>query len=123
MPYKDPAKQREYQRNRLRLKRLTTGRCYRVLRKNTLLARVREIKAKFGCVRCGEKDVRCLSFHHERDKYAEISDMVSRGLSWVRIMAEIEKCILLCANCHCKEHIRLEIGPQLTIDDGYARVV
>jgi len=67
-------------------------------------ARAEQIKCNRGCERCGEKDPCCLEFHH-RDpakKYADIPALY--GWGWKRLEAEIAKCIVLCANCHCKEH-------------------
>jgi hypothetical protein len=52
--------------------------------------------------RCGESDPRCLDFHHLHDKEFEISQMVRDGISLKRIMTEIDKCEILCANCHRK---------------------
>lgn len=62
------------------------------------------IKALLGCVRCGEKDPRCLDFHHldEDQKVCTVSQM----LCWAfdKLMAEVLKCEILCANCHRKHH-------------------
>lgn len=58
------------------------------------------------CNLCGyNKSQRALSFHHLDPKKKEF-DLSSRGLtrSWERIQKEIEKCILLCANCHMEVH-------------------
>ena len=52
------------------------------------------------CVDCGEKDIVVLQFDHLRDKKFNISTMIANGSSWVRIAAEIEKCVVRCANCH-----------------------
>lgn len=65
-----------------------------------------EYKAKLSCIRCGENHPGCIDFHH-RDparKEATVSAMVQRAWSKVRILAEIEKCDVLCANCHRKLH-------------------
>ena len=54
---------------------------------------------------CGETESCCLSFHHENDdKAGNISDMVNRGYGIDRIQKEIDKCIVLCLNCHAKLH-------------------
>ena len=52
------------------------------------------------CEHCGENDVRVLEFHHVGDKDMAVGYMVSGGWSVPRIQAEIDKCDVLCANCH-----------------------
>ena len=52
------------------------------------------------CVDCGEADPVVLEFHHVRDKKYDISAIVGQGYSLEKIMAEVEKCIVLCGNCH-----------------------
>ena len=54
---------------------------------------------------CGETEPCCLSFHHTNgDKTGNISDMVNRGYGLTRIQKEIDKCDILCLNCHAKLH-------------------
>jgi hypothetical protein len=63
-----------------------------------------ELKKNTGCSRCPENHPVCIQFHHpNRDKEATISEKVNRW-SRERILAEVRKCIPLCANCHIKEH-------------------
>ena len=63
-----------------------------------------EIKIQSGCIRCGEDDPCCLSFHHvDPDiKLFSISDFASRTLN--ELDTEIAKCVVLCENCHRKFH-------------------
>lgn len=65
----------------------------------------RDYKAERGCARCPERDSRCLVFHHLRDKKFDIGASIDRHCGWKHLKAEIEKCEVLCANCHAKEHI------------------
>jgi hypothetical protein len=76
-------------------------------KRNTLIA-IREYKRAKGCSRCVETDPRCLDFHHLDSKTKEfsISNAFRMGYSLERIFLEIEKCILLCANCHRKESLK-----------------
>jgi hypothetical protein len=68
------------------------------------------------CQICGYgKYVGALDFHHldEKDKDFDLS---TRGLtrSWKKIKEEIDKCILVCANCHREIHgglIKLPVKP------------
>ncbi len=68
-------------------------------------ARNRELVSAYlerhPCVDCGEADPRVLEFDHVRGvKHGNLSEMVSAGFSEARIMNEIEKCEVRCANCH-----------------------
>jgi hypothetical protein len=62
-----------------------------------------EYLGESSCITCGESDYRCLQFHHREpaDKLYTISEMI-RSRSWNAIKEEIDKCDILCANCHCK---------------------
>lgn len=62
------------------------------------------------CVDCGESDIRCLDFDHvdPTTKVADISVMVMNAWPWDRIMAEIEKCVVRCANCHRLKEARVQ---------------
>jgi len=55
------------------------------------------------CVKCGEEDIIVLQFDHLKDKKYAISDMISQGISLKRVVEEIEKCQVLCANCHARK--------------------
>lgn len=53
------------------------------------------------CVDCGNPDIRVLEFDHVRgDKVSTVSELWSGGLSIARIQSEIDKCEVVCANCH-----------------------
>lgn len=68
-------------------------------------AMVAEAKAS-GCTRCGEKHLATLDFHH-RDPAAKgfgIAAALGRMSSEKRLKQEIDKCDILCANCHRKLH-------------------
>lgn len=60
------------------------------------------------CQKCGyKKCLRALTFHH-RDpstKQLTIEMRTIRGLAWETVLQEVEKCDLLCYNCHMEvEH-------------------
>ena len=61
-------------------------------------------KREHPCVMCGEPDPACLDFHHVDNKVESIGNAVSRGWSVKRLTKEIDKCEVLCANCHRKLH-------------------
>ena len=52
------------------------------------------------CVDCGETDIVVLEFDHLGDKLGNVSTLANGGRSWARILAEIQKCEVRCANCH-----------------------
>jgi hypothetical protein len=52
------------------------------------------------CADCDTADWRVLEFDHLRDKEHNVSDMGGSSRSEAAIMAEIEKCEVVCANCH-----------------------
>lgn len=56
------------------------------------------------CERCGEDDPACLDFHHVEEKRYGIAEMVNRGFAIEEIEEEIGRCVVLCANCHRREH-------------------
>lgn len=57
------------------------------------------------CEICGEDDPVVLEFHHTvaDNKFMEISKMIAGAYSIEKINKEIEKCIVLCANCYARE--------------------
>lgn len=58
------------------------------------------------CEECGETNICVLEFHHycSKEKEGAISSMItsSGATSWETIKKEIQKCRVLCANCHRK---------------------
>lgn len=60
---------------------------------------------KVKCARCPETHVSCLEFHHRNP--AEKDFLLSVGVakfSLEKLQAEVEKCDVICANCHRKLH-------------------
>jgi hypothetical protein len=69
-------------------------------RKEVNRERLYEYFLSHPCVDCGESDPRVLEFDHQRDKTATISSLLCSGYGWERIVEEIDKCEVRCANCH-----------------------
>jgi hypothetical protein len=62
-----------------------------------------ELLAARGCIDCGERDPIVLEFDHRESgtKVASVSDLAHRlGVAWEKVLAEIAKCDIRCANCH-----------------------
>ena len=64
-----------------------------------------EFFATHPCVDCGENDPVVLEFDHLRDKVFSIG-MGLTGRSWKSVLAEMEKCEVVCANCHRRRTAR-----------------
>lgn len=74
---------------------------------------IKEYKRKHPC-KCGEKHPCALDFHHlKKDETNQnISDLIRRNTSLKKIFEEIDKCIVVCANCHRKIHCSDPRKPQ-----------
>lgn len=63
---------------------------------------------KLECMICGETHPSCLNFHHKERKEFMISRFINRKSFSEKnrqiVIEEMEKCQLLCSNCHAKEH-------------------
>jgi hypothetical protein len=79
----------------------------------TALARKRRVRAEYRvlmgdyllahpCVDCGEDDIRVLEFDHPpgAEKLDDVAALMARQLPWKRILEEMNKCQVCCANCH-----------------------
>lgn len=66
----------------------------------------KNLKSSLSCKECGESHPATLHFHHLdlANKSFSISQAVGRNLSRNKILSEIAKCDILCANCHAKKH-------------------
>lgn len=73
------------------------------VRKETRIESLRYL-ASNGCEECGERDPRKLEYDHidPSTKGKTISRLIIDGSSWTspRMREEVEKCRVLCANCH-----------------------
>ena len=65
-----------------------------------------EYKSSLKCNKCEESHEAVLDFHHlgNESKDFNVSQAAARGLSIKKIQDEINKCIVLCSNCHRKLH-------------------
>lgn len=73
------------------------------------------LKSTMRCTRCPENIACCLDFHHveKKKKKSTISRLVAVGANKSKILKEIQKCIILCSNCHRKEHLGSLRSPSL----------
>jgi len=77
------------------------------------VAFLRNVKLQ-GCVDCGERDPVVLDFHHLHGKTFNINRAYQCSIK--RILEELAKCVLLCANCHRRREYRKRNG--INADSG-----
>jgi hypothetical protein len=93
VPYKDSDEQKAYLRDWSR-RQIQERKDY-----------VNRHKAERGCKNCDERDPIVLDLHHTDDnKEATVSKLVNRRKPWKLIFDELDKCEVLCANCHRRHH-------------------
>ncbi len=115
MPYKDKEKNKEYQKKyqkewykRNKKKHIATARKNKKHHIRKMAQMVSDHKSSEGCGRCPEADPVCLDLHHVNgDKTIDVSVAVQKGWGRERIKKEIDKCTVICANCHRKLHASL----------------
>lgn len=95
-----------------------TSWCKRCLDKNSVIVQRRrkeEIVAFKGgkCERCGyDKCIDALEFHHRNPAEKDSSIRLSKRVKLETILKEIDKCDLLCANCHREIHHELNLSTE-----------
>lgn len=118
MPYKDKVKLKEYQeeyhksgydkkryQENIEQYRAYTKKYNKEIRKPKLLA-TKQKAVDYGgnrCSACGNMFSNvCYDFHHidRNTKYKEVSCMITEMYSWEDIEKELDKCIMVCSNCH-----------------------
>ena len=79
------------------------------------------------CVDCGEKDILVLEFDHKNrtEKRYNISKMLMWKLPLEKLVEEIDKCEVRCANCHRRktekeqDSWKLEYAPVAQLDRAF----
>jgi hypothetical protein len=69
-----------------------------------LRAWTRTYKREQGCQRCDAEDPRSLQFHHPDEKRATVSSLISDSAPAAAVRDEVDRCTVLCANCHRIDH-------------------
>lgn len=62
------------------------------------------------CINCGfNKHIAALEFHHLDKEGKEFNiSRSSHSVSWDKLKLELDKCIILCSNCHQIEHSKYD---------------
>jgi len=77
-----------------------------IVAKARLKRKQRAVEYKGGkCQRCGyDRCLGALTFHHRDPAEKEFGFSSGWNQSWERSQFELDKCDLLCTNCHAEEH-------------------
>ncbi len=103
MPFRDIEKRRIYRREWY--KRNSISEINHVTRRKKEIRKwILEYKSRLKCSICGESHPAIIDFHHNGKKENLVSTMILNGNSREKILGEISKCQVLCANCHRKLH-------------------
>lgn len=91
--------------------------CANALEKNRYKKKKEYINSfKSECKKCGENRQYVLDFHHLNSEEKDFTIGQFRKGSFSILKEEIEKCVVLCSNCHREYHfLNKEIG--LTLED------
>ena len=77
------------------------SRAARARRKAAARAYIRAHLSARVCADCGEDEFLVLEFdHHDGGKVAEVARLLSTGARVERVRAEVERCEVVCVNCH-----------------------
>jgi len=86
---------------------------HRGTRCNTCVSKMRRKKVKLlaveykggSCIQCGyNQHIAALEFHHTNPNEKEFNFGDVKNRKWETIKQELDKCVLLCSNCHRIEH-------------------
>lgn len=66
-----------------------------------------DYKEAHPCVVCGETCVACLDFHHTDPTQKDFTVSQRQNGSLALLMEEVQKCVVVCRNCHAKIHAGL----------------
>ena len=88
----------------------TCKECYSVRNRNKRVKRAKTLHEMFdkSCRDCGisHDNPSFFDFHHidKSTKHREVKQILNG--SWDKIMTEVDKCVMLCPNCHRERHLK-----------------
>ena len=106
MPYKNKEKRKEAQKQHY-LKNKDKFVERRQKRREINRKYIAKIRDESRCERCQEDHPACLDFHHVSNKSLKINRAI-QDFTLEKLKEEIDKCVILCANCHRKHHFEEE---------------
>ena len=84
---------------------------------------IQDYKLSHGCAVCGyNRCASALDFHHiGDDKEFTIGSMISRDYSLEKLKKEMDKCTVLCANCHRELHADFKVKEETDFMKEYIK--
>ena len=77
------------------------------IQRRKMVKHIRNYKLSKGCSICGyNKCAEALEFHHNGDKNIGIARSIYTYRKFETIKKEMDKCIILCSNCHRELHAK-----------------
>lgn len=71
---------------------------------NEVTKLIKTYKQNNVCICCRESESCCLEYHHLFDKKFSLSSKIPKNITKEDLIREMNKCVLLCSNCHRKLH-------------------
>jgi transcription elongation factor Elf1 len=78
--------------------------------------KIQELKTNFSCKKCNEQRHWLLDFHHIDPSKKDFQLSQGERYGWEKVQKEIDKCIVLCSNCHRDFHHQ-EKTKEMKIED------
>ena len=102
MPYKDKEKQKEYQKLWASQNKLPKSKQTSWLKRKEMI----KVAKDKSCAACGVKyDPIVMDLHHlDPSQKDERVAQLAKSSSYKKLQEEIDKCVVLCSNCHRMVH-------------------
>lgn len=79
--------------------------CHNARQRNKQIERFTDVGVIWACVRCGyDKCVAAIDFHHIDPTEKDFNIASRQCISKERLSNEVNKCIVICRNCHAELH-------------------
>jgi len=114
MPYKDPEARKKFDEKRKSDPKFIEQRRF-IAAAKSVANKVKAVLYKGGkCQKCDyDRCYASLDFHHRDPTQKDGVWNKFKGRSWAKIKKELDKCDLLCANCHREEHFNKDAAQHM----------
>lgn len=84
---------------------------------NKNITELNEYKSKCHCQKCLENRFYLLDFHHKNSNEKSFGISKKANVKLSTLMPEIEKCVVLCSNCHREFHYLQHLNNNFTLEE------